>query len=350
MAQSASSSWRRAFQRAVPGHDPGAEAPPSTAGFAESSLAPAGGFAPGTVFAGFRIERVIAQGAASRLYGAIDLRTNDAVALKTLPLAGEYEGTDLDEARARFLHEAKTAAALRHPDIVRIYGGGESMGLGFIVMELLSGCDLTRYARPARLLPEPVVLAVCARVADALAYAHDAGVVHRDVKPANVMLDLALDQVKLTDFGIARTVDAARSRSGVMLGTPSFMAPEQLAGGAVDGRADLYALGVMLFQLLTGRLPYDAPSMGQLLMQIARAEPRDLRGLRPDLPQELGWLVGGLLAKQASERPGDGRAVAAALREIATVWAGAPSPVPGRPDASPAPVTSNDPGHNPRRS
>jgi serine/threonine-protein kinase len=349
MVDSAASSLRRTFQRAIPGHDPGAEPAPSSTGFADSALAPASGLAPGTVFAGFRIERVIAQSAASRLYGAIDLRNNDAVALKTLPLAGEYEGADLDEARARFLHEAKTAAALRHPDIVRIYGGGESMGLGFIVMELLSGSDLTRYTRPARLLPEPVVLRIGARVADALAYAHDAGVVHRDVKPANVMLDLATDQVKLTDFGIARTVDAARSRSGVMLGTPSFMAPEQLAGAAVDGRADLYALGVMLFQLLTGRLPYDAPSMGQLLMQIARAEPRDLRGLRPDLPQELGWLVGGLLAKQAEQRPGDGRAVAAALREIAAVWGPAPPPVSGSAAPSEAPVTSGDPGHNPRR-
>jgi serine/threonine-protein kinase len=351
MADSASSLWRRAFGRALPrdaGRTSSAAAAPAASSFTDSALAPASGFAPGAVFAGFRIERVIARGAASRLYGAIDPRTGEAVALKTLALAGEYEGDDLIQARSRFFQEARTAAALRHPDIVHVHGGGESRGCGFIVMELLAGCDLSRYTRPARLLPEPLVLDIVARVADALAHAHDTGVLHRDVKPANVMVDLAQHQVKLTDFGIARTIDAARSRSGVMLGTPSYMAPEQLAGAALDPRADLYALGVVLFQLLTGRLPYDAPSMGQLLMQIARAEPRELRQLRPELPPALGVLVGRLLAKSPAERPGDGRAVAAALRELAAGSVPRTPPVPGRPATSGAPGATDDPRHNPR--
>jgi len=301
-----------------------------------------GDLAPGTVFAGFRVERLVARGTLGGLYAAIDPRDGMAVALKILPLASEYEGTDLDEARERFLQEAKTAASLHHPDIVAVHGGGESQGRAFIVMELLSGCDLTRYTRPARLLPEPVVLRVAGRVAEALAYAHGLGVVHRDVKPANVMVDLPRHQVKLTDFGIARLDDGLRSRSGVMMGTPSFMAPEQLAGGRIDGRADLYALGVMLFQLLTGRLPYEAASMGQLLMQIARGAPQELRAVRPELPQPLSDLATALMHKDPAERPGDGRAVGQALRDIEAAWPASAPVDAGRGGAGAA----NVPGHN----
>jgi serine/threonine-protein kinase len=308
-----------------------------------------GDLAPGATFAGFRVERLIARGAIGALYAATDPRDGLPVALKVLPLASEYEGADLDEARARFLQEARAACGLRHPDIVAVHGGGESEGRGFIVMELLSGCDLTRYTRPARLLPEPVVLRVVARIAQALAYAHGMGVVHRDVKPANVMIDLPRHQVKLTDFGIARLDDGLRSRSGVMMGTPSYMAPEQLAGGRIDGRADLYALGVVLFQLLTGRLPYEAPSMGQLLQQIARGAPQPLQGLRPDLPVALHDLVCALLQKHPAERPADGRALAAALQEIEARWP-APAPlVSGSGAGLPWPGGAQDPRHNATR-
>ncbi|MEW6704385.1 MAG: serine/threonine-protein kinase [Pseudomonadota bacterium] len=308
-----------------------------------------GDLAPGAAFAGFRIERLVARGTIGALYAATDPRDGLAVALKVLPLAGEYEGADLDEARERFLQEAKTASGLHHPDIVAVHGAGEAQGRVFIVMELLTGCDLTRYTRPARLLPEPVALRIAARVAEALAYAHGLGVVHRDVKPANVMVDLARHQMKLTDFGIARLDDGLRSRSGVMMGTPSFMAPEQLAGGRVDGRADLYALGVMLFQLLTGRLPYEAASMGQLLMQIARAAPLALDSLRPDLPARLSGLVAALLQKHPAERPGDGRTVGETLRDIADGWPG-PAPLVSGSQAQPvAPDAAGVPGHNATR-
>jgi serine/threonine-protein kinase len=326
--------WQRALE-AVRGPGP---APAQEPVFFESSQAPAQ-LAPGMVFAGFRVERIIARGSGTALYGAIDTRNDAAVALKIIPLVGEYEGAALDAARERFLHEAKAAAALRHPDIVEIFGGGESQGCGFIVMELLSGTDLTRYTRPARLLPEPIVLRIVARVADALAYAHSAGLVHRDVKPANVVVDLVNDQVKLTDFGIARITDGARSRSGLLVGTPLFMAPEQLAGSAVDGRADLYALGVMLFQLLTGRLPYEAPSMGQLLAQIAHGEPQRLQALRPGLPDALDALIAELLQKQSIDRPGDGHAVAAVLRDIDNAWSDGEPPIHGTIQAH-----SEDPG------
>jgi serine/threonine protein kinase len=142
-------------------------------------------------------------------------------------------------------------------------------------------------------------------------------VVHRDIKPANVMLDPATGQVKVTDFGIARITDSSRTKTGVVLGTPSFMAPEQLAGQRVDGRADLYALGAMLFQLLTGQLPLKGDSLSALMYQIANATPPDVRTLRAELPAGLAELLQALLAKPAEERPASGAEVAERLQRLA---------------------------------
>ena len=130
-----------------------------------------------------------------------------------------------------------------------------------------------------------------ARVALALAYAHTQGVVHRDIKPANVMIDLSRSAIKVTDFGIASVTNSCRTRTGMVLGTPSFMSPEQLAGRRADGRSDLYSLGVMMFQLLTGALPHASESMAQLLNQIANDQAPDIRTLRPELPEELANVV-----------------------------------------------------------
>ncbi len=281
---------------------------------------PAGGplganrLGPGVELGGYRLERLIGRGAVGAVYLAVDRVNDTPVALKTLDLAREFEGIDFDAARERFLREAQAASRLNHPDIVTVYGAGEERGLAYIAMEPLTGSDLTRYTRSARLLPEPVVLRIVARVAEALASAHAQGVLHRDVKPANVMVDLAAHQVKLTDFGIARLTDGERTRTGLLIGTPSFMSPEQLAGSRLDGRSDLYSLGVMLFQLLTGRLPYDGHSMGELLRAIASEEPLDLRAVRSDLPDSLAHVVATALRKPAAERFADGVSFASAIR------------------------------------
>ncbi|MED5620682.1 serine/threonine-protein kinase [Ideonella sp. BN130291] len=343
--------WHRALQstRRPSGGPPASRLDPSASSAVSGEAGPTGALRPAPLLAGYRVERLIARGAQGMLYAATDPRTGAVVAIKTLPLATEYEGADLEQARKRFFQEADSAASLRHPDIVTVYGSGEASGEGFIVMELLAGCDLTRYTRPARLLPEPVVLRIGARVAEALAFSHAAGVVHRDIKPANVMVDLPRHQVKVTDFGIARVSDSARSRSGVMLGTPAFMAPEQLAGGAIDGRADLYALGVMLFQLLTGRLPYEAQSMGQLLLRIARGTPSHLSELRPGLPLALGELMDRLLQRQPAQRPRDGGEVAAELRQIAEAWTAQGPHVSGWAGSGSPAGEPHDPGHNPFR-
>jgi serine/threonine-protein kinase len=275
----------------------------------------------GTLLGGARIERLIARGATGALYAAVDAANASPLAVKVLclPMA-DAAAQDSAEAHARFLEEGERAMRLVHPGIVRVYGGGSMQGMAFVVMELLPGADLTRYTRAPRLLPEPLALEIAARLAEALAYAHREGVVHRDVKPANVMFDPATGIVKLTDFGLARSVDAEATRSGVLLGSPAYMAPELLAGARADARSDLYALGVLLFELLTGRLPFAGDSMGALLRAMVTQPPQTVRAARPDLPAALAAAMDGalqeVLAREPHERQSDGEAWARALRGI----------------------------------
>ena len=268
----------------------------------------------------YRIERPLGRGAMGTVYLAQDAQSARPVALKTLALASEFEGSELVQARERFFREAAFAGRLQHPDIVAIFDAGEAEGLAFIAMEYVSGHDLFRYTQPGRLLPATRVLDTMARVARALAYAHRQGVVHRDVKPANVMIDAVAPagagSVKVTDFGIARVIDAHRTRTGVVLGTPSFMSPEQMAGGTVDGRTDLYAVGVMLFQLLTGALPHAAESLGRLMHQIANEPAPDVRSLRPELPEALARVIAHALEKRVDLRYADGDQLAADLLAV----------------------------------
>jgi serine/threonine-protein kinase len=265
----------------------------------------------------YRIDSELGRGSMGAVYLGHDPQIGRQVALKTMALSREFQGDRLAEARRRFFREAETAGRLQHPDIVTIFDAGEAQDLAYIAMEYIQGADLQQHAKPDRLLPLADVLAVGARVADALAYAHRQGVVHRDVKPANVMVNLESGLVKVTDFGIARITDAARTRTGLVLGTPSYMSPEQLAGRRLDGRTDLYSLGVMLFQLLTGRLPHQGESMAQLMYQITNDPAPDVRSLRPELPQALADILALALQKRAEVRYGDGHRMAADLRAVA---------------------------------
>jgi eukaryotic-like serine/threonine-protein kinase len=279
-------------------------------------MTPATGAA--SYFGPYRVLRVLGQGTMGAVHLAIDEASGDAVALKVMALTGHAAGAERDEARARFLAEAEPMRRLQHPDIVTLLATGEQGGTGWLAMELVHGVDLGRYTRPARLLPEPVVLRLAERVARALHHAHRAGVVHRDVKPANIMIDWATDQLKLADFGMARLADAERTRTGLVLGSPAYMAPEQLAGDAPTPASDLYALGVTLFQLLTGRLPFDDSSLGELLRSVAFDPAPDLCTQRPGLPPALAAVVAGLLSKRPTDRPADAEALAdtlLALRE-----------------------------------
>jgi eukaryotic-like serine/threonine-protein kinase len=186
--------------------------------------------------------------------------------------------------------------------------------LAYIAMEFLKGQDLVAYCKSGNLLPVHTAVAIVARVADALAYAHRQSVVHRDIKPANIMYCADTDTVKVTDFGIARITDSSKTRTGMVLGTPSFMSPEQLAGKKVDGRSDLYSLGVMLYQMLVGLLPFRGESMAELMYKIANESPIDVRVIRPELPQQLSQIVNRALSKLPQARYQTGEEFAADLR------------------------------------
>ncbi|RYY61978.1 MAG: serine/threonine protein kinase, partial [Comamonadaceae bacterium] len=203
--------------------------------------------------------------------------------------------------------------------------------LAYIAMEFLKGRDLVDYCKDGNLLPVPRVLSIVARVAEALAYAHRQNVVHRDIKPANIMYELDSDTVKVTDFGIARITDSSKTKTGLVLGTPSFMSPEQIAGKKVDGRSDLYSLAVMLYQMLTGVLPFRGDSMAELMYKIANEEAPDVRIIRKDLPERLAHVVALALAKKPELRYQDGDQFAADLKAPAgqaagSVPAGGPAP------------------------
>ncbi len=264
----------------------------------------------------YQVEKELGRGAMGVVYQGRDPKIGRVVAIKTLALDQEFDGTALVDARARFFREAESAGRLQHQNIVTIYDAGDEQGLAWIAMELLKGQDLVGATKPGQLLPVPQVVSIVARVAEALDYAHQQNVVHRDIKPANIMFDAAANAVKVSDFGIARITDSSKTRTGLVLGTPSFMAPEQLAGNKVDGRCDLYALGVTLFQLLTGSLPLRGDSMSALMHNIAHQPAPDVRTLRPDLPADLANVVALALRKDPRERYQTGRQFAVDLRNV----------------------------------
>ncbi len=263
------------------------------------------------------IEREIGRGAMAVVYQGRDPTINRVVAIKALPLVREFDDEQLEEARQRFFREAETAGRLNHPGIVTVYDAGEDHGLAYIAMEYLSGDPLSDFTSSATLLPASQVVELLARVAEALTHAHRQNVVHRDIKPANIMFDRANDGLKITDFGIARLTNSGTTKSGIVLGTPSFMSPEQLEGRTVQGTSDLFSLGVTLYQLLTAQLPFRADSMTGLMFKIANEPHPPLRAIRPDLPGLLEAIVTRALQKRADDRFQNGGELATALRSCA---------------------------------
>ena len=264
----------------------------------------------------YQIEKELGKGAMGVVYLGRDPKINRTVAIKTMALAQEFEGDELVEVKARFFREAETAGRLNHPNIVTMYDAGEEHDLAYIAMEFLKGKDLLAYTRPGQLLPPAKVINIVARVADALSYAHENHVVHRDVKPANIMYEPESDSVKVTDFGIARITDSSKTKTGMVLGTPSYMSPEQLSGKKIDGRSDLFSLGVMLYQLLCGRLPFDGESMAQLMFRIANEAHPDIRKFVRGVPDALVAIIDKALSKDVDQRYQTGAEMARDLRRF----------------------------------
>ena len=237
-------------------------------------------------YGAFEAEREIGRGAVGAVYLGRDPVIGREVAIKTLPLD---QGFASAEARARLFDEVRAAGALSHPNIVTLYDAGEAQGVAYIAMELLMGGTLAQHVAPGKLLPAEEAAEIVARAAEALAHAHREGVVHHDVRPANIMVQSETGLVKVTDFGIARLVGAADA-------TSPYRSPEQRAGQAVDGRSDLYALGVTLGQVLTGKLP---------------AEMSDIRA---EVPAGLGDVVARAVAADPAERFQTGEEFSGALR------------------------------------
>ena len=262
----------------------------------------------------YEIEKELGKGAMGVVYVGRDPKIGRTVAIKTVALSQEFEDEELQEVKERFFREAATAGRLNHPNIVSIYDAGEEHDLAYIAMEFLKGHDLVPYTKADNLLPLETVVEMIAKVADALAYAHTQNVVHRDIKPANIMYDAATNTPKVTDFGIARITDSSKTKTGVVLGTPSFMSPEQLAGQKISGSSDLFSLGVMLYQLLSGTLPFEGDSMAQLMYRIANDEPTNILTLKPELPICVVTIVNKMLAKEVADRYSNGAQIAEQLR------------------------------------
>ncbi|MGE5414211.1 MAG: serine/threonine-protein kinase, partial [Syntrophomonadaceae bacterium] len=264
----------------------------------------------------FQIASVLGQGAMGVVYLAHDPEIGRSVAIKTVrPESVGESGPDVE---ARFLREAKLAGRLQHPNIVTIYDVGREGGVCFIAMEHVDGRPLTRLIGSGDALSLSAKIGIVRQVAEALGHAHERGVLHRDVKPGNILVGRD-GRVKVTDFGIGKFTEASTSnltRAGHMIGSPAYMSPEQVKGEKLDGRSDLFSLGVVLYELLTGARPFPGESITTLVYQILHTEPRDPLEWNSRLPVATRAVIARLLAKSPGDRPPDARAFIGELSRI----------------------------------
>jgi Serine/threonine protein kinase len=251
----------------------------------------------------YELDRELGRGGMGIVYRATDRRLKRVVAIKLLPPELGFRG----DIRSRFLREAQTAAQLSHPNIVPIYSVDEREGLVYFVMACVDGPTLALREHDEGQLPVEMTRRLLHEVADALAYAHARGVVHRDIKPDNILIDRESGRAMVTDFGIARAVqggaDSRLTATGVAIGTPAYMSPEQAAGDReIDGRSDLYSLGIVGYQMLAGRLPFEAMSTPSMLMKHIMEQPPLVTDFRPDVPPDLAVAVMKLLEKEPENR------------------------------------------------
>ncbi len=256
-----------------------------------------------TLLGRYKVIGELGRGAMGVVYKGQDPNIHRTVAIKTLRLSN-FEDDVIEEIRERFFREAESAGLLTHPNIVTIFDCGEGHDLAYIAMEYLKGEDLNAYTGKGRLLPLRETLSIVSHVAKALDYAHSKGIVHRDIKPANIMRFMEAEEVhvKVTDFGIARITSSSKTKTGIILGTPSYMSPEQIAGKKVDGRSDIFSLGIVLFEMLTGQKPFWGEDMTSLMFNIAREDHASLREINPKIPPVLEKIINKALEKDPKKR------------------------------------------------
>ena len=263
----------------------------------------------------YELVETLGRGAMATVYVGRDPNINRKVAIKTIALAEEFSEADLEAAKLQFRREAESAGRLNHPNIIAIYDTGEDDNVAYLAMEYFEGRPLNEFSQPDTLLPPKWVLELTARAAEALHYAHGQNVVHRDIKPANILYDAASDTLKITDFGIARLTDTSRTKTGIILGTPSYMSPEQLSASAVTGKSDFYSLGITMYQLLTGTTPFRSDSIPKLMDKIMNDKHTPISAIRDDIPLCVDEVLDRVLAKDPDDRYPNGRAMALALRD-----------------------------------
>ena len=263
------------------------------------------------------IERELGSGAMGAVYLARDPRINRPLALKVIPIEEEFGEDRLEEVQERFFREAESAGRLSHPNIITVYDCGEEQHMAYIAMEYLQGIPLTDFTDANKLLDVKKTLELCARTAEALDYAHNQGVIHRDIKPANLLYSLRQDVLKISDFGVARLTDINRTNTGIVLGTPMYMSPEQLGAEKLTGHSDLFSLGVTLYELLIGEVPFTASNIRVLMTKITSEDPPPISNRRPGIPPSVDVALNKALAKKPENRFSNGADMAAALRNCA---------------------------------
>jgi eukaryotic-like serine/threonine-protein kinase len=259
------------------------------------------------------IESEIGRGAMGVVFKATDSVLQRLVAVKTVNMSLEKDHADKYE--ARFYQEARAAGGLNHPNIVTVYDAGKAGDVVYMAMEYIQGVELRSLFVEGQPMGVPQAIAIAAQVAEGLGYAHAAGVVHRDIKPANIMV-VSDGPVKITDFGIARMrASADLTQTGVMLGSPKYMSPEQVIGKRADHRSDIFSLGVILYEMLTGAAPFSGENVTALMYQIVNFAPPAPSSVNGAVPEMLDFIVAKMLAKPLEERYPDAREVARDLRE-----------------------------------
>lgn len=271
----------------------------------------------------------IGQGAMGVVYKAVDPLIDRTVAIKTINL--DLSKEELANFEKRFQREVQSAGKLNHPNIVTVYDVGRTEGVAYMAMEFLEGKELREILDSGVVLPIEKVVHIATQVAEGLGFAHEHGIVHRDVKPSNVMV-LKNGLVKITDFGIAQMSSATRTISGMVMGSPKYMSPEQVVGQAVDGRSDIFSLGVMLYEMLTGKTPFAGDNISAIMYQILNDEPIPPKTFNQGIPEAVNFIVLKALAKHPDKRYQNAKEMARDLKRYKTLELPAPGDEPKQPE------------------